>query len=60
MKKGILLALVLVVAFSMFGVWEVGEEVTDDYTWTIEGTEYSLFNLIDSGKVVTIFFGEVG
>ncbi|MCD4818619.1 MAG: hypothetical protein K8S23_07990 [Candidatus Cloacimonetes bacterium] len=60
MKKGILLALVLVVAFSLFGVWGVGDEITDDYTWTIEGTEYSLFNLIDSGKVVTIFWGSTG
>lgn len=58
MRKALVL-LLLLSAFSLFAVWEVGSPVSTDYSWTDNsGEEHSIHELTDSGKAVYIFWGE--
>jgi len=59
MKKMIMFWVFLAISLSMFGTWEVGDIITDDYDWTDSNGEYhSIHELTAAGKVVYIFWGE--
>ncbi len=59
MKKILLVLIMLLLTISMFAVWQVGEPITDDYSWTNNNGEYhSIHELTTSGKAILIFWGE--
>ena len=59
MKKITLLFVLLVVSFTLFAVWQIGEPITDDYSWTDNNGEYhSIHELTAAGKAILIFWGE--
>ena len=59
MRKLLVLFIVLILAVSLSAVFEVGDIVTEDLSWTDSNGEYhSIFELTESGKAVVIFFGE--
>ncbi len=59
MKKLLLVLIMLLLTISMFAVWQVGEPITDDYSWTDNNGEYhSIHELTTSGKAILIFWGE--
>jgi len=59
MRKLLVFLFVLVAVISLNAVYEVGDIVTDDISWTDSNGEYhSIFELTESGKAVIIFFGE--
>ncbi|RLC56454.1 MAG: hypothetical protein DRH89_05635 [Candidatus Cloacimonadota bacterium] len=59
MKKILLVLIMLLLTISMFAVWQVGEPITDDYSWTDNNGEYhSIHELTTSGKAILIFWGE--
>ena len=59
MKKQLLVLVMLLLTISMFAVWQVGEPITDDYSWTDDNGEYhSIHELTTSGKAILIFWGE--
>jgi hypothetical protein len=61
MKKIFVLFFVLMLSISAFAVWQVGEIVEDDYSWTdSNGEAHSLHELTADGKVVLIFWGGTG
>lgn len=61
MKKLLILLFVLVLSVSAFAVWEVGDIVEDDYSWTdSNGETHSVHDLTEAGKVVLMFWGGTG
>ncbi len=61
MRKFLILAFLclLVVSSQLFAVWQVGEPITDDYSWTdSNGEDHSIHELTEAGKAVVIFWGE--
>lgn len=61
MKKLIVLLFVFVLSVSAFAVWEVGDIVTDDYSWTDNnGEDHSIHELTAAGKAVLLFWGGTG
>jgi len=46
---------------SLSAVWEVGHQIGQDYSWTDNnGEEHSIYELVDSGKAIIIFWGDSG
>jgi len=61
MRKLIVFSFVLLLSLSLSAVWEVGQPVTDDYSWTdSNGEDHSIHELTASGKAVIIFWGGYG
>lgn len=59
MKKVAIVLTFLILMMSLSAVWEVGEPVEDDYSWTdSNGETHSIHELTESGKAVFIFWGE--
>ncbi|MFC1887188.1 hypothetical protein ACFLYK_00090 [Candidatus Cloacimonadota bacterium] len=59
MRKLLVLLIVLAAALSLNAVYEVGDVVTEDLSWTDSNNEYhSIFELTESGRAVMIFFGQ--
>jgi len=59
MKKNVFVLILLLLTYSLFAVWNVGEPVLDDYSWTdSNGEDHSIHELTDAGKAVLIFWGE--
>ncbi len=59
MKKQILIFAILALTISLFAVWNVGEPISDDYSWTdSNGEDHSIHELAELGKAVVIFWGE--
>ena len=59
MKKQIFIFVLLLLTMSLFAVWQVGEPITDDYSWTDSNGEYhSIHELTAAGKAILIFWGE--
>ncbi|MDD3049566.1 MAG: hypothetical protein PHR06_00300 [Candidatus Cloacimonetes bacterium] len=60
MRK-LFLLIMLLAAFSLFAQWEVGEVISQDYSWTDNsGEAHSIHELTAAGKVVYIFWGTAG
>jgi len=60
-KKFLVFGMLIVLAFSLNAVWEVGSPVTDDYSWTDDaGEDHSIHELTAAGKAVIIFWGGYG
>jgi hypothetical protein len=61
MKKRVLVLALLILTMSLFAVWNVGEPITDDYSWIDNsGEEHSIHELTDAGKAVVLFWGTTG
>jgi len=61
MKRMTLLFVLLVVSFTLFAVWSVGEPITDDYSWTDNnGENHSIHELTAAGKAIVMFWGGTG
>ena len=61
MRKQLLVIALLLFTMSLFAVWQVGEPITDDYSWTDDSGEYhSIHELTEAGKVVVMFWGTTG
>ena len=59
MRKFLIFGIVLVAMISLNAVFEVGDIVTEDLSWTDSNSEdHSIFELTESGRAVVIFFGE--
>ena len=59
MKKLIVLSALLLLSFTLFGQWIVGQPIGQDYDWTDDSGEYhSIYELIDNDIAVVIFWGE--
>ena len=59
MRRLLVLLFVLIAAISLNAVYEVGDVVSEDISWTdSNGEDHSIFELTEAGKVVFIFFGE--
>ncbi len=57
MKKLIVTIVMLLVASSLFGVYQVGE-VVDDYSWIDNtGAPHSIYELTDQGTAIVFFWG---
>ena len=53
MKKQILVLTMLILTMSLFAVWQVGEPILDDYSWTDSNGEFhSIHELTEAGKAV--------
>jgi len=51
----------LLLTISLFAVWNVGEPITDDYSWVDDsGETHSIHELTDAGKAVIMFWGGYG
>ncbi len=61
MRKLMFFALFLVALISLNAVYEVGDIVDQDYSWTDSNGEYhTLFELTEAGKAVILFWGGYG
>ena len=61
MKKRVLVFALLILTMSLFAVWQVGEPITDDYSWVDDsGETHSIHELTAAGKVVVMFWGGTG
>ena len=61
MKKQLLVFAMMLLTLSLFAVWNVGEPVLDDYSWTDDsGETHSIHELTAAGKVVVMFWGGTG
>ncbi|MCF7912248.1 MAG: hypothetical protein K9M99_06955 [Candidatus Cloacimonetes bacterium] len=61
MKKLLVLCIIMILSVSVFAVWEVGDVVEDDYSWTDNNNEYhSIHELTEAGKAVLLFWGTTG
>lgn len=61
MKKKLLVGIFLILTISLFAVWQVGEPILDDYSWTDSNGEYhSIHELTSAGKAVVMFWGGTG
>jgi len=59
MKKIFMIFIILLLTISLFAVWNVGEPITDDYSWRdSNGENHSIHELIEAGKTVVIFWGQ--
>ncbi|MBS3741902.1 MAG: hypothetical protein KGY75_09875 [Candidatus Cloacimonetes bacterium] len=60
MKKIIALLVLMIISTSLFAAYQVGD-VVDDFTWTDNtSTTHSIYDLIDSEKIVLFFWGGPG
>ncbi|MFC1887943.1 hypothetical protein ACFLYK_03950 [Candidatus Cloacimonadota bacterium] len=58
MKNIFLVFILLILSFSLFAQYQVGDTV-DDYEWTDSNDEvHSVYELTASGRAVVIFYGE--
>lgn len=56
-----ILILTFFVFINVYAVWEVGDIVEDDYSWTdSDGEDHSIHELTASGKAVLLFWGSTG
>lgn len=56
-----LLICLLLASASAYAIWEVGDIITTDYSWTDSNGEFhSIFELVEAGKVVVFFWGGYG
>lgn len=61
MKKKVLLFVLLTLTMSLFALWQVGEPILQDYSWTDSNGEYhSIFELTADGKAIVMFWGTTG
>ena len=61
MKKQLFVIVLLLLTISLFAVWNVGEPITDDYSWTDSNGEYhSIHELTEAGKAIIMFWGTTG
>jgi len=61
MKKITIFVAFLFISISLFSVWQIGDIITDDYSWTdSNGEDHSIHELTASGKAVLIFWGGIG
>jgi len=61
MKKQIFIFTFLLLAISLFSVWNVGESIIDDYSWVDDsGETHSIHELTTAGKTVVLFWGTTG
>ena len=61
MKRLFVLFIILILSVSVFAVWEVGDIVEDDYSWTDNnGENHSIHELTEAGKAVFMFWGTTG
>ena len=59
MKKQIIIFVLLLLAISLFAVWQVGEPITDNYSWTdSNGEDHSVYEVTGNGKAILFFWGE--
>jgi len=60
MKKIIALLVLMIISTSLFAAYQIGD-VVDDFTWTDNtSTTHSIYDLIDSEKIVLFFWGGPG
>ncbi len=60
LKKIFIFALLLS-TISLFAVWNTGEPITDNYSWTDSNHEtHSIDELIAAGKAIIMFWGTTG
>jgi len=60
MKKIISLLVLIIVSTSLFAAYQVGDVVTN-FSWTDNtSTTHSIYDLIDSEKIVLFFWGGPG
>jgi len=58
MKKTFLFLVIILLSFSLFAQYQVGDTV-DDYEWTdSNGEDHSVYELTNSGIAFVLFFGE--
>jgi len=58
MKRALFIIIMVILSFSLFAQYQVGDTV-DDYEWTdSNGEDHSVYELTASGRAVVIFFGE--
>ena len=61
MRKLLIFVLFIVAMISLNAVYEVGDLVTEHYSWTdSNGEDHSLFELTEAGKAVILFWGGYG
>jgi hypothetical protein len=61
MRKVLIFVLFLVAIISLNAVYEVGDIIDQDYSWTdSNGEDHSIFELTESGKAVILFWGGYG
>ncbi len=61
MKKLLILFLFMFISISLPAVWQVGEQITEDYSWTdSNGEDHSIHELVESGKAIVMFWGGYG
>ncbi len=60
MKKSIILFVLLVLAMSLFGVYNVGD-IVDNYYWTDNtGAAHDIYELTAQGVAIVLFWGGTG
>lgn len=60
MKKAVLALFLMAALTTLFG-WSVGEPIGQDYSWTdSNGEQHSIYELVDDGKAVVLFWGGFG
>lgn len=61
MKKLIMIFFVSLLTISLFAVWNIGEPILDDYSWTdSNGENHSIHELTAAGKAIIMFWGGYG
>ena len=60
MKKSLLIAILLCVAVSLFGAYNIGDIVAN-YFWTDNtGTDHDIYELTTQGVAIVFFWGGTG
>jgi hypothetical protein len=60
MRKSILLVVLLILAMSLFGSYNVGD-IVDNYFWTDNtGTAHDIYELTAQGIAIVFFWGGTG
>jgi len=61
MKKTLFVFALVLLTMSLFAAWQVGEPITDDYSWTdSNGEDHSIHELTAAGKAIIMFWGGYG
>lgn len=61
MKKQIVVFVMLMLTITLFAVWNIGEPITDDYSWIDDnGETHSIHELTEAGKAIIMFWGGYG
>ena len=61
MKKQIIIFTILLLTISLSAVWNVGEPITDNYSWVDDnGDTQSIHDLTAEGKAIIMFWGTTG